>query len=87
MNLPESPHQSAIAKASVPEVTGPFSKKVRPTLSPEAAEMVRIYESVPGALTYPGCFPEGLAAVLVHVAALRYGEVYDLAAMLRGEQP
>ncbi len=86
MNQPESPHQAAIAG-------GTFKAKVRPTLNPQAAELVRIYEAVPGALTYPGCCPEGLAAVLAWLAL----EVPDwtdgvvrlenLAAMLRGEQP
>lgn len=101
MNLPESPHQAAIAKASVPEVTGPFKAKVRPVLHPQAAELVRIYEAVPGALTYPGCMPEGLAAVVEHLAQylllvqadckvemqLACLELMERSAHLRGEQP
>ena len=67
MNHPESPHQAAIARPSVPEVTGPFSKKVRPELSPEAAELVRVYDSTYGSAS-PGCCPEALAAVLDAIA-------------------
>lgn len=87
MSLPESPHQAAIA--------GSFKAKVRPTLNPQAAELVRVYEAVPGALTYPGCCPEGLAAVLDRLkdAAAKAGDdrgvtnLTKLAVMLRGEQP
>jgi hypothetical protein len=64
---------------------------VRPELHPAAAELVAVYEAVPGALTYPGCCPEGLAAVLHHMAAanpLMDGRsVMVKAALLRGEQP
>lgn len=80
VSFPESPHQAAIAG-------GTFKAKVRQVLNPHAAELVAIYEAVPGALTYPGCCPEGLAAVLDHVSGLSYVEIADLAAMLRGEQP
>lgn len=88
MNHPESPHQAAIARPSVPEVTGPFIAKVRPALVPAAAKLVAIYEAVPGALTYPGCMPEALAAVLDHIEGKGdWVELDMLAAMLRGWQP
>ena len=88
MTLPESPHQAAIAGAPKPQVTGPFSAKVRPALRPAAAELVAIYEAVPGALTYPGCMPEALAAVLQHIEDKGdWGELKMLATMLRGWQP
>jgi hypothetical protein len=64
-----------------------FRAKVRPELHPAAAKLVAIYEAVPGALTYPGAMPEGIAAVLDQIAGLGYGDVADLAALLRGEQP
>ncbi len=88
MNLPESPHQAAISG-------GAFKVKVRPVLDPQAAELVRVYEAVPGALTYPGCCPEGLAAVLdcLKDEAAKAGDdsaarnLGKRAARLRGETP
>jgi hypothetical protein len=64
-----------------------FRATIRPELHPDAAGLVAIYEAVPGALTYPGAMPEGIAAVLDQIAGLAYGDVADLAALLRGEQP
>ena len=64
-----------------------WTATVRPQLHPDAAGLVAIYEAVPGALTYPGAMPEGIAAVLDQIAGLAYGDVADLAALLRGEQP
>jgi hypothetical protein len=98
MNQSESPHQAAIAKPSVPEITGPFKAKVRPVLHPAAAHLVRIYEATPGAITYPGCMPEALAAVIDKISD-QFRRVHSdpdadtaavlaaTAAMLRGEQP
>jgi hypothetical protein len=89
VNHPVSPHQAAIANAQ-PKVTGPFSAKVRPELRPPAAELVAIYEAVPGALTYPGCMPEALAAVLQHIgdeAGRDWTDLKMLAELLRGWQP
>lgn len=70
-----------------------WSAKVRPELHPAAAELVAIYEAVPGALTYPGCCPEALAAVLTTMG-IRIAEelepapaLWGYAALLRGEQP
>ena len=69
-----------------------WSAKVRPELHPAAAELVAIYEAVPGALTYPGAMPEGIAAVLQFVANRAATDlepvdyVAGLAWMLRGEQ-
>jgi hypothetical protein len=48
--------------------------------------LVNIYEATPGS-TGPGCCPEALAAVLDQIAGIAYGDVADLAALLRGEQP
>jgi hypothetical protein len=80
MNHPESPHQAAIA--------GPFSKKVRPLLRPKAAELVAAYEAVPGAITYPGCMPEALAAVLERIESNGdWSDLNMLAELLRGWQP
>lgn len=88
MNRPESPHQAAIAGAPTPKATGPFSAKVRPMLRPAAAELVAAYEAVPGALTYPGCMPEALAAVLEHIESNGdWGDLKMLADLLRGWQP
>jgi hypothetical protein len=68
-----------------------FKAAIRPSLHPAAAELVAIYEAVPGALTYPGCCPEALAAVIDHIWAKPGQELdevlFDLAALLRGEQP
>jgi hypothetical protein len=79
-----------------------FRAKVRPELHPAAQELVAIYEAVPGALTYPGCCPEALAAVLTRLADASEarekragpGSVQrcvdvtrKFAALLRGEQP
>ena len=46
-----------------------FRARIRPTLGSTARELVGIYESTPGS-TGPGCCPEALAAVLVHIAAM-----------------
>lgn len=78
MSYPESPHQAAIA--------GSFKAKVRPALHPKAAELVAIYEAVPGALTYPGCCPEGLAEVLSLVATYEGIDLWHWVVLLRGEQ-
>jgi len=86
MITPESPHQAAISASSVPKVKGPFSSRVRPTLHPVAQELVKVYESVPGALTYPGCCPEALAAVLDEVNPSGW-TMRELSQMLRGYVP
>jgi hypothetical protein len=86
VNHPESPHQAAIA--------GAFKAKVRPPLTPAAAELVRIYDSTYGSAS-PGCCPEALAAVLdalaedLFVADMRPAcrLLLERAALLRGEQP
>jgi hypothetical protein len=88
VNHPESLHQAAIARA--------FSKKVRPELGPEAAELVRIYDNTYGSAS-PGCCPEALAGVLDEIAeqleAQNGGPCWPgralrgRAALLRGEQP
>ncbi len=78
MNQPESPHQAAIA--------GRFAVAKAPELMPQAQQLVTIYDGTFGA-SGPYCCPAALAAVLDQVAGLSYGEVADLAAMLRGEQP
>ena len=64
-----------------------FRAKVRPELHPAAQGLVAIYEAVPGALTYPGCMPEALAAVLQTVAGIDAVALLELAALLRGEEP
>jgi hypothetical protein len=68
-----------------------FHAAIRPELHPAAQALVAIYEAVPGALTYPGCMPEGLAAVLEHMAAknplIDNRSLIHKAALLRGEQP
>jgi hypothetical protein len=68
-----------------------FHAKIRPELHPAAQELVAIYEAVPGALTYPGCMPEALAAVLERIWAKSDGYpkpwLKHTAALLRGEQP
>ena len=73
-----------------------WAAKVRPELHPAAAELVAIYEAVPGALTYPGCCPEGLAKVVYALAAelrtapdlrLHVSLLMERAALLQGIQP
>ena len=68
-----------------------WTAAIRPELHPAAQELVAAYESVPGALTYPGAMPEALARVLDHIWAKSDGYpehwLADLAALLRGEQP
>jgi hypothetical protein len=63
-----------------------WTATIRPELHPSAQMLVNIYEATPGS-TGPGCCPEALAAVLDQIAGLAYGDVADLAALLRGEQP
>jgi hypothetical protein len=66
-----------------------MAEHFRPELHPAAQELVAIYEAVPGALTYPGCCPEALAAVVEFVARGCEWRVsaLNVAALLRGEQP
>jgi len=64
-----------------------FSAAIRPALHPAALDLVRIYEAVPGALTYPGAMPEALAAVMQTCAGLDAVALLELAALLRGEVP
>jgi hypothetical protein len=63
-----------------------WTAKVRPELHSAAQMLVNIYEATPGS-TGPGCCPEGLAAVLLKVAALESIDLSMWAALLRGEQP
>jgi hypothetical protein len=41
-----------------------FTSRQRPELPGFQRRMIAAYEAEPGALTYPGCMPEGLAAIL-----------------------
>lgn len=63
-----------------------FRAKIRPVLTPHAAELVAIYEATPGS-TGPGCCPEALADVLDRLAAMDLGwrDLSRLANELRGE--
>ena len=64
-----------------------FQAKVRPQLHPTAAELVRIYEATPGS-TGPGCCPEALAEVIVHLS-IGQGDpsfMRRCAALLRGKE-
>jgi hypothetical protein len=69
-----------------------FRAKVRPELHPAAKQLVAIYEATPGS-TGPGCCPEALAAVLREIACRICEDVdpvkslWDMAALLRGEEP
>ena len=68
-----------------------FRAAIRPSLHPAAQDLVAVYEAVPGALTYPGCMPEALAAVLDHINkddnTWLLMHIGDLSPFLRGEQP
>lgn len=65
-----------------------FRAAVRPVLPPEAAELVRIYDSTYGSSS-PGCCPEALAAVLQHLASTdpSRDDLIHLAFALRGSTP